>query len=287
MCSSDLGFVHMSYLSLSTWSLHRNLGPLRWTVWNEETGTLDTAVQEQPLLHSLLELPSEAAKRGYQAVEVCHFHFPSTEPDYLAQVKQAFAAAGLSFDTLLLDYGDITSSNPARVEADMAYIRQWIEIASLSGAKQIRVVAGEASPTNEEAVTFSAARLAELSEYGRTLGVKVITENFKALTSTGASSKKLLDQWGEYAATITDFGNFKGQLKYEEIALTTPLSVSVHVKPQYDADGIPDQAELRLCLDTVASAGFDGAYVLIYDGPGDMWEGMERVKRIVSSYLAS
>ncbi len=280
-----VGFVHMSYLSLSTWSLHRNLGPLRWTVWNEETGTLDTAIQEQPLLHTLLELPAEAAKRGYQAVEICHFHFPSTEPDYLAQVKQAFASAGLSFDTLLLDYGDITSSNPARVEADLAYIRQWIEIASLSGAKQIRIVAGEAPPTDDEAISLSAARLAELSAYGRTLGVKVITENFKSLTSTGDSSKKLLDQWGEYAETITDFGNFKGQLKYEEIALTTPLSVSVHVKPQYDPDGIPDEAELRRCLDTVASAGFNGAYVLIYDGPGDMWEGMERVKTIVSPYL--
>ncbi|MCM3628636.1 sugar phosphate isomerase/epimerase [Paenibacillus glycanilyticus] len=277
----------MSYLSLSTWSLHRNLGPLRWTVWNEETGVQDTSVQEQPLLHSLLELPAEAAKRGYQAVEICHFHFPSTDSSYLKQVKQAFEQAGLSFDTLLLDYGDITSSNEVRVSADLALIREWIDIASQSGAKQIRVVAGEASPSDEEAISLSAARLSELSEYGRTVGVKVITENFKALTSTGASCMKLLGAWGEHAATITDFGNFRGALKYEEIALTTPLSVSVHVKPQYDENGYPDEAELRRCLDTVSSAGFNGAFVLIYDGPGDMWEGMERVKRIASAYISS
>lgn len=276
----------MSYLSLSTWSLHRNLGPLRWTVWNEETGAQDTSVQEQPLLHTLLELPAEAAKRGYQAVEVCHFHFPSTEPAYLAQVKQAFEQAGLSFDTLLLDYGDLTSSDPRRAEADLAYIRQWIDTASLSGAKQIRVVAGEAPPTDNEAISLSAARLSKLAEYGRTVGVTVITENFKALTSTGASSMKLLGEWGEHAATITDFGNFRGALKYEEIAQTTPFSVSVHVKPQYDANGYPDEAELRQCLDSVSSAGFNGAYVLIYDGPGDMWEGLERVKKLVSANVS-
>jgi Sugar phosphate isomerases/epimerases len=277
----------MSYLSLSTWSLHRNLGPLRWTVWNEENGTHETATQDQPQIHSLLELPAAAARRGYQAVEVCHFHFPSTEPDYLAQVKQAFEAAGLSLDTLLLDYGDITSANEQRVTADLAFIRSWIDVASLCGAKQIRVVAGEAPPTDEEAISLSAARLSALADYGRTVDVKVITENFKSLTSTGASCMNLLGQWGEHAATITDFGNFHGPLKYDEIALTTPLSVSVHVKPQYDENGFPDEAELRKCLDTVSSTGFNGAFVLIYDGPGDMWEGLERVKQIASSYLNS
>lgn len=277
----------MSYLSLSTWSLHRNLGPLRWTVWNEENGIHDTSIQDQPQIHSLLELPAAAARRGYQAIEVCHFHFPSTEPDYLAQVKQAFEAAGLSFDTLLLDYGDITSANDQRVTADLVLIRNWIEVASLCGAKQIRVVAGEAPPTDEEALSLSAARLSELADYGITVGVKVVTENFKSLTSTGASCMKLFGQWGEHAATITDFGNFHGPLKYEEIALTTPLSVSVHVKPQYDENGFPDEAELRKCLDTVTSAGFNGAFVLIYDGPGDMWEGLERVKQIASAYISS
>lgn len=277
--------LHMSYLSLSTWSLHRNLGPLRWTIWNEETGEHNTSVQEQPLIHTLLELPAEAARRGYQAVEVCHFHFPSTEPAYLAEVKQAFEKAGLSFDTLLLDYGDITSSSERRVTADLSLIREWIDIASLCGAKQIRVVAGEALPTDDEAILASASRLSELSAYGRTVGVKVVTENFKSLTSTGASCMKLFDAWGEHASTITDFGNFHGVHKYEELALTTPLSVSIHVKPQYDENGYPNESELRKCLDAVSA--FSGAFVLIYDGPGDMWEGLERVKSIASSYIES
>ena len=78
----------MSYLSISTWSLHRLLGPLRLTVWNAKTGKHDTNEHAQPLVHRLLELPAEAASRGYQALEVCHFHFPSLESDYLAQLAQ-------------------------------------------------------------------------------------------------------------------------------------------------------------------------------------------------------
>jgi len=113
--------------------------------------------------------------------------------------------------------------------------------------------------------------------------VRVVTENFKALTSTGASLLKVLEQAGEGVGAITDFGNYEGDAKYDEIAMTAPLSMSAHVKPEYDADGVPDEAELLRCLVALREAGYDGAYVLIYDGPGDMWDGLERVKQIVSS----
>ncbi|WP_372660631.1 sugar phosphate isomerase/epimerase family protein [Cohnella sp.] len=275
----------MSYLSLSTWSLHRILGPLRWTQWNAETNTLVTHEQQQPELLTLLELPSEAARRGYKAVEVCHFHFPSTDEAYLEQMRRAFSNAGVSFDTLLLDYGDLTSSDAARRAADIDFISQWIDIASVCGAKQIRIIAGEALPGDNPAIRQSAEALAGLALYAASQGVRVVTENFKALTSTGDSSVELLRQAGSAVGMITDFGNYKGPAKYEEIAMTIPCSVSVHVKPHYDAYGLPDEAELLLCLDAVKSVGFSGAYVLIYDGPGDMWEGLERVKRIVENTI--
>ncbi|QAY65943.1 sugar phosphate isomerase/epimerase family protein [Paenibacillus protaetiae] len=275
----------MSYLSVSTWSLHRLLGPLRWTLWDEEAGILRTHEEQQPEVHSLLELPSEAAARGYNAVEICHFHFPCTDEAYLLELRSSFAAAGISFDTLLLDYGDLTSEDSRRVEADLQLMKHWIDSASVCGAKQIRIVAGEAQPADEEAIARSAKLLAELQAYAAPQGVRVITENFKPLTSTGDSSMKLLAQADEGVGFITDFGNFKGSAKYGEIQMTVPRSVSVHVKPSYDDSGYPDSDELNLCLQAVEKAGFNGAYVLIYDGPGDMWAGLERVKQLVKPYV--
>lgn len=275
----------MSYLSISTWSLHRHLGPLRLTYWETETKSHQIKEQEQPQLLTLLELPAEAAARGYQALEVCHFHFPSTDPAYLEQLKQSFFEANVKFDTLLLDYGDITSLDESRRKADLAFIKKWIDIASLCGAKQIRVIAGEASPTDEAAIQISADSLAELASYGASKAVHVITENFKSLTSTADSSLVLLAKAGKPVGFITDFGNYHGDGKIEEIGATAPLSVSVHVKPTYDDAGIPDKAELLAYLQKVGETGFDRAYVLIYDGPGDMWEGLGRVKSIVEPFL--
>ena len=101
--------------------------------WNEEKRAHVTDEQPEPEVLTLLELPSEAAKRGFAALEVCHFHFPSREPAYLSALRQAFADAGVSFDTLLLDYGDITTTKSDRLEADLALIRGWIDTASAAG----------------------------------------------------------------------------------------------------------------------------------------------------------
>ncbi|WP_028610751.1 sugar phosphate isomerase/epimerase family protein [Paenibacillus harenae] len=275
----------MSYLSVSTWSLHRILGPLRLTVWDEAASTHLTREEDQPQILTLLELPKEAAARGYKAIEVCHFHFPSLNSEYFKQLRQSFEAAGVSFDTLLLDYGDITNVDEKRRSADLALIRTWIGIASECGAKQIRVVAGEASPADTAAIEMSADYLAELADYASTAGVRVVTENFKPLTSTGDSSLKLLERAGKQVGFITDFGNYHGEAKLEEIAATAPFSVSIHAKPTFDAAGYPDKEQLQSYLNRVQSVGFNGAYVLIYDGPGDMWEGLERIKTIVEPFI--
>jgi sugar phosphate isomerase/epimerase len=275
----------MSYLSVSTWSLHRMLGPLRWTEWDAAAGTQKTSEEAQPQILTLLELPAEAARRGYRAVEICHFHFPSTEDAYLERLREAFSASGLSFDTLLLDYGDLTAADEVRFEADLDFIRRWIDIASRAGAKNIRVVAGSAPPSDENAIRRSAAALSGLADYASGREVRVITENFGSLTSTGESCASLLQQTGDKVGMITDFGNFKLPSKYEEFAVTLPHSVSVHAKAQYDQDGVPDEAEYQRCLDVMKASGYNGAVVLIYDGPGDMLEGLERVRRIVEPYL--
>ncbi|RIX60220.1 sugar phosphate isomerase/epimerase [Paenibacillus nanensis] len=276
----------MSYLSVSTWSLHRLLGPLRWTVWDESARARKTVIQEQPELLNLLDLPEEAAKRGFKAVEICHFHFPSTDSAYLEQLKKAFVSAGISFDTLLLDYGDLSTADSERAEADMSFMREWIRAASIAGAKRTRIVAGEAQPGDAEALERTAGRLLQLAEFAETLSVQIITENFKALTSTGESCMRLMDKVGGKVGLITDFGNFGGERKYTELAMTIPVSVGIHAKSECDEQGYPDEAEFQRCLEAVRQSGFDGSFVIIYDGPGDMWAGIDRVRRLVEPVLA-
>lgn len=279
------GVFCMSYLSISTWSLHRLLGPLRWTAWDDKQKKHITNIEEQDAVIDLLDLPAILKEKGFQAFELCHFHFPLTDALYLQRLKKACEDAGIRLYTLLLDYGDLSSSDGLRVEADIQLIKEWIDIAAEVGAERVRVVAGDASPDDKEALIRASQHFNELATYAHKQGVKIITENFRSLLSTSENCLHIVNQSNDQIKLITDFGNMNGAVKYNELAAIIPYSDSIHAKPQYDPDGIPDKEEFRRCLDLLKQANYNGPIVIIYDGPGDMWEGIERVKKIVEAYL--
>jgi sugar phosphate isomerase/epimerase len=275
----------MPFLSLSTWSLHRNLGPLHWTKWDELNQTHVINVAPQPELTTLLELPAILAQKGFKAVEIGHFHIRDTSEAYLLQLKDAIAQAGIVFYTLLLDYGDISNSDSTRRTADIEWLKGWIDTASKAGAERVRIIGGQAEPSDEEALARSADALKLLCSYADSRGVKVVTENFQPLTSIAENCLALLEACGERLGLIADFGNFSEDNKFSQLAKIIRHSESIHAKAITDEQGIPDAEEFELCLNLVKAAKYAGPIVLIYDGPHDMWDGIERVKEIVIPYL--
>lgn len=275
----------MPYLSLTSWSLHRNLGPLRWTGWDEQHAVHVTHLQDQPELHTLLELPFLVADKGFAALEICHFHFPDTSDTYLYDLRHSFLTAGIRFYTLLLEYGDISSADSVRRTADIAWIKSWLDIASLVGAERVRIIAGDAEPTDREALTRSIDAIKELIVYANSRNVRLITENFHQLSSTADNCLALLEACGEDLGLISDFGNYKGSNKYDELIKTLPLSEMIHAKAQTNEQGLPDAVEFMQCMERVKQAGYEGPITLVYDGPNDMWEGIERVRKLVLPFL--
>ncbi len=272
----------MPHLSLTTWSLHRELGPLRWTYWDEQEKTHKIRVDQQPENTTLLELPSILAEQQFQSLEVCHFHFPSVDQDYLQQLKQSFELARINFHCLLVDYGDISSSDEVRRKADINYLKQWIDVASVVGAKSIRIIAGEAPPTDKQALQRSKESLKELIAYAFPKKVRIVTENFKPLSSTKENCVELVTDI-ELGLTV-DFGNFNKDVKYDSIKLLMPYAESVHAKANYDQNGIIDEEEFRQSLEIVASHSYNGPLTLVYDGPGNLWDGIQRVKSVALDY---
>lgn len=275
----------MSYLSVSTWSLHRELGPLHWNIWNDVEKQIQIKTEDQPENMNLVDLPALLRVEGFEAAEICHFHFQSTDRDYLEQLRNAFAKAGIEFHTLLIDYGDISTTDKTRRHADLKFIKNWIKIASITGAKRVRVIAGDAEPDDHEALVRTSVHLNELADYASSLDVRVVTENFRALTSKAENCLYLVNQSNHNIKLITDFGNFTGNTKYEDLEKILPYSDSVHAKAYFNNDGIPDEEEFEKCLNLLSEVNYNGPITLIYDGPGQMWEGINRVRKIVEPYL--
>jgi hypothetical protein len=217
---------------------------------------------------TLLELPARIAQHGIRTLEICHFHLPSLDEAYLAQLRRAIEDAGVELWQVLADAGDIT--HPVDGERDAQWIAQWIDVAHKLGAKRVRVIAGKQTPTREKA---------------QPLGIRLVTENWFDLLNTPDDVLWLLEQSQGQLGLCLDFGNWKGDRKYAGFEAIAPMAESCHAKPQFNADGSVETNDYTRCLDITKVAQFAGPYTLIYDGPSaDEFAGLDAEKRIVLPY---
>jgi sugar phosphate isomerase/epimerase len=275
----------MPRLSISTWSLHRGLGPV-YRPAADGSGRLEANGGYGPGEFTLLEVPGQLAERGIGCMEICHFHFPSIDAGYIADLRRALDFAGVALFSLLIDAGDITHPEAAHREADLNWIKGWISVAARCGAKNVRVIAGDAQPDAEgRAVRLSAAGLRQLSAYAQERGVRVMTENWHALTMRPENLLALLDRLEGEVGLCCDFGNYKGLAKYDDLAAILPRADSIHAKAHFSQPGLMDRDDFLRCLNLSREAGFSGCYTMIFDGPGDEWTSLEMIQEEIRPYL--
>jgi sugar phosphate isomerase/epimerase len=247
--------------AVSTWSLHRTLG--RFAGEGSAFGG-GRFIEAEPVPGGmpLLELPAALKEHGFGALQLVHFHLPSRDPAYLAELRAALDEANITLDTLLVDDGDLTGPDPDAVEA---WIGEWLDVAVALGANRARVIAGKASPTPER-IRESAARLQRLA--ARHADLRLVTENWLGLLPDAGTVLALLEETGDAAGLLIDLGNWSGPGKYEELARIAPLAETCHAKCRFTEQG-PDAEDYHRSLLVLKDAGFDGPLALIYDGPDD------------------
>ena len=268
-------------LSVSTWSLHRQLGKPGFTGPAHGMQIPVETHNKGPI--SLLELPARVAEFGIRTLEICHFHLPSVEKTYLAELRAALASADVELFSLLIDDGDIT--HPSDAVRDIAWIEKWIDIAGELGATCARVIGGKADPS-AETVAQSRDVLAQLTERADTAGIRVMSENWFSIFSTPENVNAILGELDGKVGLCLDFGNWRGDTKYEDLAAIAAWAESCHTKAHFAAPREMDKEDYVQCLDLAQKAGFAGPHTLIYDGPGDNeWEGLALEREVVNPYL--
>lgn len=251
-------------LAVSSWSLHRALG-LTYPNRPDHDVAPPAEATYGPGRIALVDLPRAVAALGIHRVEICSFHIPSRDADYAAAFRAALDEAGVTFQTLLIEYGDIT--DPDTRERDLDWMESWIDTAALFGAEQARVIAGRALPTRT-ALDASIAGLTRLGHYGEARGVRIITENWYELLPGPREVRYMFDRLDETVALNGDFGNWSGPTKYSDLEAIFDLATCCHAKADFGG-GVLHAEDYRRCLAAADAAGFRGPFTLIYDGPDD------------------
>ena len=181
------------------WSLHRPwAGSSRQTPRRMAGGSSISQPSADGL--DLLDLPAELRRRGYDIVQICHFHLPSRSPPIWTNCDLRCRIA-IDLDALLIDDGDL--SNRAVADRDEAWIGGWLDAAVALGARRARVCAGRSAPS-PAATTESAVRLGRLAASHP--GVRVITENWLEMTPNADAVLALLAATGDAVGLMIDLG---------------------------------------------------------------------------------
>ncbi len=255
-------------LSVSSWSLHHALGAMPITSPADQPNSFSPGGAL-----SLLDLPRAIAEHGINTLEICHFHLPSTEKDYLSRLRASLEASGVELWSLLIDGGDLNGLHAPR---DFDWIARWIEVAGLLGARNARVIAGQSVPT-EENMAQSIAFLKRLVEVAYSNGVRLMTENWFATLETPENVHHVFGRLEGHLDLCLDFGNWDGHAdKYADLASIAPLATSCHARADFHSPGELDEDDFRRCLELTVEAGFHGPYTLIPSGSkGDEWVALD------------
>lgn len=259
--------------ALHTWSLFRTLG--RFVApGSAPSGALTENDAAEGL--SLLELPGELAAHGFESAQLCHFYLPRTDPAYLAELRDAFDAAGVDLECFLVDDGDVI--HPEHGEQQQRWISGWIDVAEQLGAPRVRVPAGDQAAT-EETLALSARRLRSLAAAHP--GIRVLTENWKSLLRDAATTRALLERLEGEVGLLIDTGNWEGEDKYQQIGEVAGRAECSQVKARESSPGVLDAEDLTRCLTTLREAGYTGRLSLVYAGTDDdEWGRLEQMHEI-------
>jgi sugar phosphate isomerase/epimerase len=269
----------MPRLSVSSWSLHRKLGQPPFYGVGGAIAQVEAYNQGEL---ALLELPAAVADFGIHTLEICHFHLPSRDAGYISELRTALADADVELFSFLIDDGDIT--HPVEGERDLAWMADWLETAAQLGSSCARVVAGKQAPS-DASLALSIQRLTQLADKAEALGLRLMTENWFSLTSTPEAVRQIMEALEGRISLCLDFGNWKGEGKYRDLAAIAPYAESCHTKAHFEK-GLIDRQDYERCLEITRQAGFDGPYTLIFESPEpDNWEGLAIEKEVVLPYL--
>jgi sugar phosphate isomerase/epimerase len=202
----------------------------------------------------------------------------------VAQLRNAAADAGIEVFSILIDAYDIAQAHPQAREADINAVARWIDIAAWVGASHVRVIAGEAPAHDQAALSRSIAALVRLQAHAKARGVTVISENFKALAATPHNWLAIHAALG--SGGCADIGNFPAESRVADFAQVAQNAVSIHVKASYDEHGVIDARQVNDCLAAARSHGFAGPTTLVYDRPGERWQGIETLRQVVNHAFA-
>ena len=270
-------------IAISSWSFHNYFQSSREREFNLPGSML-----------VLLDFPEMIVDRyRVHNFEFVAPHFASTEATYLGELKNHLASTHSRLVNIPLDIEEIDTagglSDPDEKVRDRVIeaAKKWIDIAHTLGASAVRCDPGAMDPAD---LTTTVSSYKKLAAYGKSRSVQVIIENHGGVGSEHPEELvRLFKLVGASSiGALPDFGNFPDEATREKglRLLFAYARVVSHAKGlQFNAAGNETQYDFSKCIAIAKEAGYKGVYSVEYEGPGDPYDGVQKVVNELEKYL--
>ncbi len=223
---------------------------------------------------SILDFVDWCADHGVAGAEVTSYFFPPAvdrafllelkRRAYLRGVQLAGTAVGNNF---ALPRGD-------KLSAEIAYVKKWIDHASVMGAPHIRLFAGPQPKdlSAEQAVANCLAAYQECLDYAAGQGIFLGLENHGGIVTEPDNLIHMVrSAQSPWAGINFDSGNFHTADPYADLAKIAPYAVNVQLKMEIKRAGsaTAEASDVKRVLQILRDANYQGWFTLEYEMKAD------------------
>jgi len=228
------------------------------------------------------------ADHGCDGTELTSYFFHhNVTRDYLIALRRHAFLRGVEISGTAVGNNFSLPKGDAR-DAQIAYVKKWIDHAAVLGAPHIRVFAGRETKDVEraEADKWAIAGLRECCDYAGKRGIFLGIENHDSIgdAKTLINFLKAVDH--PWFGVNLDSGNFRTANPYEDFAASAPYAVNVQLKVELKVAGKKEEADLKRMADILRKANYQGYVVLEYEAAEDPYAVIPTLLKKLRGILA-
>ncbi|MEM7600223.1 MAG: sugar phosphate isomerase/epimerase family protein [Verrucomicrobiota bacterium] len=239
---------------------------------------------------NMAEFIRYSAGLGADSVELTSYFFPPEVDDsLLAHCREVAHVNGIAVAGTAVGNNFSYPAGSVEKEEQMAYVKDWIDKATVMGAPHVRVFAGRhpKGMAPEEAEKNAIEALKEAGEYAAARGIFLGVENHDSVTTAERLLKIVTAVDNPFVGVNLDSGNFISEDVYNEIESSVPYAINVQLKTEVKLqDGekkVP--GDLERVIGILKDGGYAGHVILEFEEKTDPFDHVPALLETLRGYI--
>jgi sugar phosphate isomerase/epimerase len=231
-----------------------------------------------------------AVELGIDGVDMTAYWFKSTDPAYLASLRNLAFKNGVCFSGAATGASTVQADAAKRAQV-LQEIKKWVDVTESLGAPHLRVFAGKlpAGATVQQGITWTVDTLKVACEYAGKKGITLGIEDHEGITQSSDICLEILHRVDSpffgINLDITNFVPTPQSDVYAQIEATVPYATHAHIRDHFE-NGAP--IDLDRVWQLFARSNYKGFMSAEYEGEENPSTGVpqlvDKIKTLCRKY---